>query len=435
MNDPPLPDKRPALPGLVNRAGRVAESFGLRPFELRSSRILARARRVSGFDFRDAGLEDGLERLIRSFNDEARLTMFGKFAVRSALRRNATSRFLVEKAISENPAILDEPIGEPVFIIGMPRSGTTILQALLNLDAAHRSPLCWECLLPHPAPTPQTYRDNPRIDAVRKEFETMFKLVPDLRKKHYMAVDSPQECVAITALNFRSFQYLALADLPSYEHWLSNEADQLRNFRWHRRFLQFLQSGGIRPVRWLLKSPLHLVRLKALFEVYPDARIVMPHREPSRFVASVASLVSSTRPLFTDHHDPVRAGRKLLGTWGGYLDRFLRDRERLGKENHFIDFHFNDFVGDQMRIVEAIYDRFGWELRPRSRARMEGFLHRERKDKHGVHKYSLDQFGISSADVDGNFAGYLEFLQELEAARTGLSASAPSYRGSRRTWR
>ena len=360
--------------------------------------------------------EDGLERLVRSLHAEGRLNTFGKFAMRSALQRSADSRFLVEKAISENPSILDEPIDEPVFIIGMPRSGTTILQALLERDASHRSPLCWECLLPYPAPTPETYRDNPRLDTIRKEFDQLFRLVPELRMKHYMAADSPQECVGITALNFCSYQFLAQANLPSYDDWLSNEADQVRNLRWHKRFLQFLQSGGIRPARWLLKSPLHLLRLKALFEVYPDARIVMPHRGPSSFLASVASLMTSTRLLYSDHHDPVRIGRELLETWAGYLDSFLRVRASLDRESHIFDFHFDDFVKDQMRIADTIYDRFGWNLDSRCRARMGEFLHRERKDKHGVHKYSLDQFGISPTDIDQKFSRYLEFLSGLEAA-------------------
>ena len=407
--------RRPALLALFNRAGRLAESIGFRPFELQSDRILAGARKASGFDFRDNMFEDGLERLIRSLRTEARLNTFGKFAMRNALRRSANSRFLVEKAISENPSILDERIDEPVFIVGMPRSGTTILQALLHRDAAHRSPLWWECLLPFPAPTPETWRDNPRIDTVREELDRLFRLVPDIRRKHYIAADAPQECVAITALNFCSFQYLALADLPGYGEWLACEADQARNLRWHKRFLQFLQSGGIRPARWLLKSPLHLLRLKALFEVYPDARVVMPHREPSRFLASVASLMASTRSLHTDRHDPLRAGQALLRTWSGYLERFLRDRESLDRESRFVDFHFDDFVGNQMHVVDTIYGRFGWKLDSLSRARMVEFLRRERKGKHGAHRYTLEQFGMSPADIDQRYARYHEFLRGLKA--------------------
>jgi len=404
-----------ALLRFFNRAGRLAESIGVRPFGLRADRILARARRVSGFDFRDHMFEDGLKRLIRSLQAEARLSPFGQFAMRNALQRSANSRFLVEKAISENPSIEDEPIKEPVVIIGMPRAGTTILQALLHRDTAHRSPLCWECLLPYPAPTPADYLDNPRLDTVRKEFDLLFRLIPDIRKKHYMEADSPQECVAITALNFCSYQYLGLARVPSYNDWLSDGADQRQNLRWHRRFLQFLQSGGIRPVRWLLKSPVHLLRLKPLFDVYPDARIIMPHREPSRFVASVASLIMSTRSLYTDETNPVRTGQELLRGWGEHLQRFLRDRESLGMESRCVDFHFDEFVGNQMRIVDRIYQRFGWQLDPQSRARMEEFLQQERKDKHGVHTYSLEEFGISPVNFDDKFMNYIRFIDKLKA--------------------
>ena len=241
----------------------------------------------------------------------------------------AESRFLVEKAIAERPEILEEPITEPVFIIGMPRSGTSILQALLYRDAAHRSPLSWECLLPYPAPTPDDYLDNDRIAAIRKEFDQIFKLVPDFRKKHYMEADSPQECVGVTALNFTSFQYIATAYLPGYHEWFVDEADQLANLRWHKRFLQFLQSGGVRRTRWLLKSPVHLMRLQALFEVYPDARVIMPHRHPSSVVPSLTSLVSSMRSLYSDTESVERTGREQLRLWAGYFDRFLSARREV----------------------------------------------------------------------------------------------------------
>ena len=414
MYDSSIPIERPGVLNLFNFAGRLAETVGLRPFDLRSERILAKAESVSGFEYRDAAFEQGLARLVQSMNGEARFNAFGKFANKNILQRGANARFQVEKAIAENPAILDEPITEPVFIIGMPRSGTTILQALLYRDAAHRSPLSWECILPWPAPTPANYQDNPRLESIRKEFEQLFRLVPDFRKKHYMTADSPQECLAVTALNFCSFQYVAQAYVPSYLDWFGNDADQLLNLRWHKRFLQFLQSGGIRPERWLLKTPVHLMRLKQLFEIYPDARIVMPHREPSRVVASAASLVSSMRSLYSDHEDSVRTGRESLKVWSNYLDRFLRDRKEMDRDDQIVDFHFDDFVGNQMEVVDSLYARFGWTLAEQDRARMEEFLRKEEKDKHGAHEYTLEQFGISAADIRRHFADYLEFLEDLK---------------------
>ena len=170
----------------VNAVGAMIEGCGIPLFELDRRRILAKAAKAAGHAYADNGLTEGLDRLIASIQADARLNAFGKFAFKTLIQRMADARFKVEKAIAERPEILDDPITEPLFIIGMPRSGTTILQALLNQDAAHRSPLSWECLLPYPAPTPETYRNNDRIDTIRTEFDQLFKLVPDFRRKHYM---------------------------------------------------------------------------------------------------------------------------------------------------------------------------------------------------------------------------------------------------------
>ena len=354
--------------------------------------------------------------MIASVKAGARLNAFGKFAFKTLIQRMADARFKVEKAIAERPEILDDPITEPLFIIGMPRSGTSILQALLNQDAAHRSPLSWECLLPHPAPTPESYRHNDRIDTIRTEFDQLFKLVPDFRKKHYMEADSPQECVGVMALNFTSFQYMAQAYLADYSEWFLETADQAANFRWHRRFLQFLQSGGVRTSRWLLKSPVHLMRLQALFDVYPDARIIMTHRHPAYVVPSLASLISSTRSLYSNHEAVERSGQEQLRLWARYFERFLEDRQRLNREDQIVDVLFDDFVVDQMAVVRQIYERFGWRLDAGSAGRMEAFLRQEAKDKHGKHEYSLEMIGVQAAEIETHYRRYLDFLGGLDKA-------------------
>ena len=399
----------------VNALGALIEGCGIPLFELDRRRILAKAAKAAGHAYADDGLTEGLDRLIASIKADARLNAFGKFAFKTLLQRMADVRFKVEKAIAEQPEILDDPITEPLFIIGMPRSGTTILQAVLNQDAAHRSPLCWECLLPHPAPTPESYRHNDRIDTIRTEFEQLFKLVPDFRRKHYMEADSPQECIGVMALNFTSFQFMAQAYLADYSEWFFETADQAANFRWHRRFLQFLQSGGVRTSRWLLKSPVHLMRLKALFEVYPDARIIMTHRHPAYVVPSAASLISSTRSLYSNDEKVERSGREQLRLWARYFDRFLEDRQRLNREDQIIDVLFDDFVDDQMAVVRQIYDRFGWRLDAGSAGRMEAFLRQEAKDKHGKHDYSLEMIGVQDHEVEASYGSYLEFLGGLSA--------------------
>ncbi len=413
MTDASIRLGRPAAFRAANATGSLLQRCGLSLVSLDSGAILDRARRMSGFEFQDPMMGDGLDRLVRSLESEARLSLFGRFAIRRTLQRAAESRFHVERAFAECPEIADEEIRDPVFILGAPRSGTTILHALLHLDTDHRAPLSWECLLPYPAPQPSDYEDNTRIDTVRREFERIFRLVPDFRKKHYMTADSPQECIAITALNFTSFQFLAQAYLPDYHEWFAG-ADQEQNLRWHRRLLQFLQSGGVRRRRWLLKSPVHIMRLDALFAVYPDANVIVTHRGPEHIVPSTASLISSMRSLYSDHEDATRTGHEQLRTWAAYFDKFLRDRQRLGRESQIVDVLFDDFAGSQMDVVESIYTRFGWELRPDDRHRMQRFLRDEPRGKHGVHEYSLEQIGVTAADIERDFANYRDFLGSLE---------------------
>jgi len=189
--------RHPATLRTANAVGALLKRSGINAFPLHASRLLDRAEAVGGFALSDPMPRDGLAALVRSLESEARLSLFGKFAMRSALQRAADSRHRIERAFAECPEIGDERIRNPVFIIGAPRSGTTILHALLHLDRDHRAPLSWECLLPYPAPTPADHAANKRIDTVRREFDRIFTLVPDFRKKHYMAADSPQECLAM----------------------------------------------------------------------------------------------------------------------------------------------------------------------------------------------------------------------------------------------
>ena len=412
MASPSIRIRQPVALRAVNRVGAMVRRCGLKPFALDAERILENAHRASGFEVSDPMFREGLTRLVHGLESHARLTAFGRLAARGTVQRSADSRSKVERALANRPEIGAEEIRAPVFIVGTPRSGTTILHALLHLDRDHRAPLCWECLLPHPAPRPEDHRDNERIETVRREFDQIFRFVPDFRRKHYMTAASPQECVGVTALNFASFQYIAMAWLPEYHDWFVH-ADQEANLRWHRRFLQYLQSGGVRTRRWLLKSPVHLMRLRALFAVYPDARVIVTHRHPAAIVPSLASLLSSMRSFYSDHEDTPRTGREQLAIWADYFARFLRDRRELGREEQMVDVLFDDFVEDQMSVVDRVYSRFGWNLRPEDRGRMERFLRRERRGKHGVHEYSLDGIGLTPADIDNEYAPYLDFLETL----------------------
>ncbi len=398
----------------INRVGKVLKSVGLDPFRLNADAIIDKARKKASYTSEiPEQLETGLRELVKSINEEARPNSFGSLAVKGLFERTLYGRFMIEKVLSENPAIEASEINEPVFIIGMPRTGTTILHALMHEDPAHRSPLAWECLLPYPVSTPEAFYSNEQLKTITKEFKQLFKLVPDFLRKHYMAADSPQECLSINAFDFNSFQTSAQLYVPSYMDWFAHRADRLNTMRFHKRFLQFLQSGGVKADRWLLKSPVHLMRLPELFEVYPDAKIIMTHREPTKVVTSAASLISSVRSLYSDHEDPVRTGHEQAETWSLYFNRFIESRKKLDKEEQIIDLKFDDFVAGQIPVVKKIYDRFNWELSDAALVNFERFLDLNPKDKNGVHYYTPTDFGLTEEGINSKFNKYNDFLSKL----------------------
>ena len=410
---PSLRVQRTSLLNIINSTGYALRKIKMDPFRINADAIIARAREKSGFKGSIPNAEEGLKVLVDSIARDGKPNPFGALAVKGLLDRLLYNRYMIEQEIASNPWIVEQDIHEPVFIIGMPRTGTTVLHAILHKDPAHRAPLAWECLLPYPAATPDTFTNNDQLRTIKKEFSQLFKLVPDFRKKHYMEADAPQECLGITALDFNSFQFSAQLYLKSYMDWVSNDSDMLSTMQFHKKFLQYIQSGGVKGERWLLKSPVHLRRLPEIFEVYPDARIIMTHRGPADIVSSTASLISSVRTLYSDKEDPNVTGREQADLWSDYFNRFIDSREKLDREDQIIDLKFEDFVMDQVGTIEKIYKRFGWELSEEVRQSFREFLRENPKDKHGKHEYSLKDFGLHEHEVNRQFSKYLEFYKQL----------------------
>jgi hypothetical protein len=399
----------------INKIGGLLQKIGLSPFGLRAAKIIAKAKKSANYTTEvPPQLQLGLEQLIESINKEANTNTFGSLAIKGLLERTVYNRLKVEQVLQQDKTIEQQPIQRPIFIIGMPRTGTTILHALLHEDPANRSPLAWECLVPYPIPRPETFTTNTQLKTVQKELQQLFQLVPDFQKKHFMAADMPQECLGINALDCNSFQTSAQVYIPSYMEWFSNKADKLETMRFHKRFLQYLQSGGVVADRWLLKSPVHLLRLEEIFEVYPDACIVMTHRHPSKVVPSAASLVSSVRSLYSDAEDAKRTGAEQSAVWSDYFNRFLDARKKLGKEDQIIDLKFDDFVKDQVGTVQKIYDYFGFQLSDTATKNMKAFLAQNPKDKHGAHQYTLHDFGLTETGIEQQFSRYINFLEQLK---------------------
>src|SRR5262249_39705110 len=240
--------------------------------------------------------QDRLARLVQSIEREARLSFVGRLAAREDLTRMLMNRLRIERDRQRHPDIAAEQIRRPLFITGLPRSGSTFLHGLLAQDPASRVPLHWELRSPSPPPQRETYGTDPRIEAAGRQLRWFFRLAPDFAKIHPIDACMPRECVIMLSHSFLSFQCSSTWFVPSYQAWLEQQ-DLTPAYRCHRKFLQHLQ-WRCRGERWVLKAPPHLPGLRALFATYPDADVLLTPPDPLEAVASVARLHAALRPTF-----------------------------------------------------------------------------------------------------------------------------------------
>ncbi len=396
----------------INKVGGILKIIGIDPLKLDADKLIRKAKKKAKWEGEvPKQAEEGLRIAYKSITEEGLPNTFGTLATKQQFETNFYQRLKVEQHIKAHPEIENIEIKEPVIIAGMPRTGTTILHAMMHEDPRFRSPLAWELILPYPVPTPNG--NIKQIKEVEHRFNQLFKLLPDFKKKHYMDVNTPQECVGINAFDFNSFQIPVLFHMPTYLDWYNNKADKLETMRFHKRFLQYLESGGVKSEKWLLKTPLHLMRLPELFEVYPDAKIIVTHRHPNKIVPSVASLLTSFRSLYSDHEDHERTALEQANLWSMYFDKFLDSLPKLNKDDQIIHVKFNDFVKDQLGTIKDIYDQYGWEMTKEAEEKINRFIKENPKDKNGVHEYSLEDFGLTEKYINKKFERYIEFIENL----------------------
>jgi hypothetical protein len=274
---PSMPER--ALREIIKRGVRVIDTQGRRLVQLEAKAMLAAARRRTNWHgFGDDAFREPLRRLLHSIDHEARLNFFGRVAAREDLTRMLCSRLKIERDREQHPDIAKEDIRSPVFITGLPRTGSTLLHGLLAQDPANRVPLHWEVMHPSPPPERATYEVDRRIDVAERQIGWFHRLAPGFRKIHPVSARLPQECTVLLSHSFLSFQFSTSFFVPSYQEWM--EAQDLRPaYQIHRQFLQQLQ-WRCRGERWVLKAPPHLPGLTALSATYPDAVVIMTHRDP-----------------------------------------------------------------------------------------------------------------------------------------------------------
>jgi len=368
-------------------------------------RLVATACEEAGSDdFGDDGWQPGLARLTDGLVNEARLSAIGVEIAYLDLMRALKNRLGVIAWRKEHPEIAREPVIAPIVIVGQPRTGTTILYDLLAQDPDLRAPLTWEVDAPCPVPQPETYHNDPRIAQTQASIELSEQIIPGFLAFHPMGALVGQECVRITASEFTSMIFSVQYRLPSYYRWLLYEADHAGAYRFHRIFLQHLQSGV--SGQWLLKSPAHLWHLDALLTEYPDALIVQTHRDPLNVISSIAALTHHLRRMGTDDSNIAECAAQSYEEVVVGLGRemALRDSRAVPAER-VIDVLFTDFVNDPLTTITDIYQKLGRELRPDTAQKMRYFLAAHPGDGGGG-RYTWSDTGLDAAEVRDRVSAY-----------------------------
>jgi hypothetical protein len=389
----------------LNAGGRALRRLGMEPPSLDDESLRRAARRRAGSsDFGGWKFDEPLGRLLESYRDEAELTTLGRITVRELLVSLLDNLLRMEAERAANPAIERQRIVAPVFIVGLPRTGTTHLHGLIGEDPANRAPSSWEVMYPAaPVDTPEDIARVRALTAGRLGWAK--RLAPEFMRIHPLAPDLPQECIAITAQVFMSIQFHTTHNVPSYQNWFE-EAPQDLAYDFHRRLLQHLQAK--RPGdRWVLKAPGHLFALEGLLRRYPDAKVIQTHRDPLRVMASMASHATVLRRAFSDHAEPRQIAADWTDRWARALDRFLAVRDRAPREQ-FLDVSYESIESAPLATIERVYDFLGWPLTSEARGAITAFLAANPKNKHGVHRYTLEQFGLSRVAETARFRRYCE---------------------------
>ena len=377
--------------------------------DLHFDALLSAAQQETGLDdFGPDDFREPLQRLLSALQAEARLNDFGRLRAGMTIHAGLVNRLKIQDYLNHHTDVREQAITAPVFIVGLPRTGTTALHHMLNQDPANNTLRLWAGQNPVPPPEADSYDSDPRIAQQRQGVALTEQFMPGFLTTHLLDAEQPDECYMLLNRNFMSVEYSALFHIPSYANWLYANLCRWGSYEYHRTQLQLLQYR--RPGRWVLKAPFHQLGLAEILRLYPDAIIVQTHRAPLSFVASGCSFSELLRRSGSDHVDRAQVGQDWMDMLAVYTLTFEADRARLEPQHpgQFLDFHHDDFVADPWPCIEAVYRACGQELAASARQRMSDWLAANPRGKHGRHEYRLEDYGIRRDDVDALFSDYVQ---------------------------
>ena len=370
---------------------------------LAADELIDDARKATGLErFDSESFREGLDILVSDVNrgerPEPLVQRIRRDFVAALANRLKTTAYL-----DSRPELLARPIKRPVFVFGVPRTGTTLLSNLLAADPARRSPLTWEIDDPVPPPTTASLYTDPRALGRLEMERKMLAARPEMGKYYRGSAIYPNECVFIMAHDFKTLMWESRGKLPGYHEWIF-QTDVTSAYAYHKRMLQLLQAEA--PGIWNLKMPSHALFIPALLKIYPDARLIWTHRDPFAATGSLCSLISLAHQGYMGKVDVAWLAENYPRQAAAHANRAMDAREALG-EDRIIDVQYGDLLRDPIGTMRKLYAALGDTLTPQAESHMRVWLDDNPRDKFGKHDYQLAQFGLSVETLAPLFERYL----------------------------
>ncbi len=365
--------------------------------------LLAKAQEKAGLgDFGADDFREGLGKLLETYSSTGWDEQSQK-RLRRRLGDLLVVRLKIEAAFKRHPEIHDEVITQPVYLTGLPRTGTSALLNLLANDPAHRPMKLWEGLNPDPIEGLPKGAEDPRYKAMKQWEEETLRANKDFDKIHHTSIDTPEECIHLLNHTFADVQFGIETMMEPYASWFQQQ-DHRPSYHYYKELLKMLQWQ--RPGdRWLLKSPAHLWALDIIVEMFPDACLIITHRNPLEAVTSYASMMHAM--MKGRNYDQKTLGPVVLEYLARKVESSLKQREQLDAAR-ILDIQFNDFVGDPLATVNTIYEHFKLPMTAAAKQRIEAYAAEHPMGKHGKHEYDFDEFGLSEQMILDRFGFYIE---------------------------
>jgi Sulfotransferase family len=359
---------------------------------------------------------DGLAIMLDDLNNSPAFTPYGRERVLEDATGALVRRLQIHAYTQTHPEVLEAPVQRPLIVLGMPRTGTTVISYLLDRDPVRRSLLHWQCVDPIPPASTETLRTDPRCVALLEEQRKILEMVKqaNVPLPHWEDADGPTEDMFIHNQDFKGLSWDSFLSTSRYYKWLFEETDMTSTYEYQKRYLQVLQSTA--PGTWSLKMPSHSVHIDTLLKVFPDARLVWAHRDPYKATGSLANLwkLPKGMVLQPDAIDLEAMGRDAMDQMRYHVERPLRARDRIGDER-FFHMYYHEMMRDPMDVMRRIYEWADDPLTAETEARMQNWLAAHPQDRFALNTYSLDQYGLTVQQLEPVFAEYLDtFDIELE---------------------